>query len=91
MKPGQSELDPKGLIFEAYRIDGISPAECRSIFMDWALTLPDEMNAHQALRGLLARHEDRAPIHPMTIVLRDGLTGIATPRRRGGWRSRPRG
>ena len=91
MKPGQSELDPKGLIYEAYRIVGISAAECRSIFMDWALTLPDEMNTHQALRSLLARHEDGAPTHPMTIVLRAGLTGIATPRRRGGWRSRPRG
>ena len=28
--------------------------------------------------------------HPMTEVLRQGLTGVATPRRRGGWRSRPR-
>lgn len=91
MKPGQSELDPKGLIFEAYRIDGISAAECRSIFMDWALTLPDEMNPRQALRGLLSRHENSAPAHPMTTVLRDGLSGTATPRRRGGWRSRPRG
>ncbi len=90
MKPGQSELDPKGLIHEAYRIDGITAAECRSIFMDWALTLPEEINVHQALHTLLARHEDGAPAHPMTDVLRDGLTGIATPRRRGGWRSRAR-
>jgi hypothetical protein len=31
--------DPKGLIFEAFRIDGITDAECRSIFVDWALSV----------------------------------------------------
>ena len=34
--------DPKGLIREAYSIDGITKAECRSIFLDWALSLPLE-------------------------------------------------
>ncbi|MBI6629829.1 hypothetical protein [Pontibaca salina] len=91
MKPGQSEIDPKGLIYEAYRIDGITSGECRSIFLDWVLTLPDEIKPDQALRCLLSRHQDSAPTHPMTIVLRDGLSGTAVPRRRGGWRSRPRG
>ena len=33
--------DPKGLIREAYRIEGITLGECRSIFLDWALSLPD--------------------------------------------------
>ncbi len=31
--------DPKELIFEAFRIDGISMGECRSIFIDWALSV----------------------------------------------------
>ena len=31
--------DPKGLIYESYRIPDISPPECRSIFLDWALSL----------------------------------------------------
>ena len=39
MKKGD-ENDPKGLIFEAYRIDGITLPECRTIFLDWALSLP---------------------------------------------------
>ena len=30
-------LDKKGLVYEAYRIDGIVAEECRSIFLDWAL------------------------------------------------------
>ena len=34
-------VDPKGVIGESYRIEGIRVEECRSIFMDWALRLPD--------------------------------------------------
>ena len=34
-------LDHKGLIREAYRIEGITLGECRSIFLDWALSTPD--------------------------------------------------
>ena len=39
MKKGD-ENDPKGLISEAYNIDGITAGECRSIFLDWALAFP---------------------------------------------------
>lgn len=82
--------DPKGLIAEAYRIEGISAPECRSIFMDWALSLPDGAEAGAALARLLARHGEDAPDHPMTAVLREGLPGSGAPtgRRRGGWRAR---
>jgi len=83
-------FDPKGLIFEAYRIEGISPSQCRSIFLDWALSLPADTETGKALRVLIERHGGPAPDHPMTSVLRDGLTSVATPRRRGGWRSRSR-
>ena len=34
------DIDKSGLIREAYRIDGITPPECRSIFVDWAIKLP---------------------------------------------------
>ena len=34
------EADPKGLVRESYNIEGITLGECRSIFMDWALSLP---------------------------------------------------
>ncbi len=83
-------LDPKGLIYESYRIDGITPEECRSIFLDWALSLPLERNTSATIKGLLAQYHDDQPGHPMTQVLKEGLTTMAAPRRRGGWRSRPR-
>ena len=79
-------FDPKGLIAEAYKIDGITAAECRSIFLDWALNL--EGDSTSALNILLERHGQDD--HPMTQVLREGLSASAKPRRRGGWRSRER-
>ena len=35
------DLDPKGLIRESYRIAGIGEPECRAIFLDWAIALPE--------------------------------------------------
>ena len=81
--------DPKGLIYEAYRIDGISKSECRTIFLDWALSLGVERETNGALRNLLALYGSDAS-HPMSQVMAEGLHAIATPRRRGGWRSRKR-
>ena len=81
--------DPKGLIYEAYRIEGIGMQECRTIFLDWALSLPLERDTGAAIRRLLERHGEAAS-HPMTAVLREGLGGMAAPRRRGGWRGRAR-
>ncbi len=85
---GDPRLDPKGLIRESYRIEGITAAECRSIFLDWALSLPEGTGTDEALRLLLARHGAEAPDHPMTEVLRAGLDRVALPRRRGGRRGR---
>ncbi|MEP6066485.1 MAG: hypothetical protein ABJ246_11650 [Paracoccaceae bacterium] len=84
------KLDPKGLIFEAYQIDGITDAECRSIFLDWALSLPDGIDQGKTIKALCETYSAQNPDHPMSMVLNDGLTRISTPRRRGGWRSRPR-
>lgn len=85
-----STEDPKGLIFEAYRIEGITKEECRTIFLDWALSLPLEQDTSVVLKRLIERHAVEAPDHPMNEVMREGLTGMAGPRRRGGWRSRKR-
>ncbi|REC57045.1 hypothetical protein DRV84_08095 [Rhodosalinus sediminis] len=85
-----AEPDPKGLIREAYRIEGITEAECRSIFFDWALALPEGAAPRAAIEALLARHADAPEDHPMTRVLREGLAESATPRRRGGARRRAR-
>ena len=79
-------LDPKGLIRESYRIEDITEAECRSIFLDWALS-HSEQNHTPLLNGLLERHAG-AGDHPMTRVLRAGLASSATPTRRGGRRAR---
>jgi len=89
-KKGDAD-DPKGLFYEAYRIDGIGKPECRSIFLDWALSLPDGVAPEGGIERLLARYAPDAPDHPMSEVLREGLERSAAPRRRGGWRSRPRG
>jgi len=84
--PKGDALDPKGLIADAYRMDGITAAECRSVFLDWALSFQGETGP--ALEALLARHG--APDHPMTSVIEEGRSAAARPRRRGGWRARPR-
>ncbi len=71
-------LDPRGLIADAYAIAGIGPAECRSIFLDWALGLPADADAAAAAAAL---HADWAPLHPdhpMTAVLAEG--GAPRPR-----------
>lgn len=75
--------DPKGLLRESYRIEGIGTEACRSIFLDWALSLPEGVAPGAALRVVLAAHG--AEGHPMTEVLREGLGHAAQlPRRRGG-------
>lgn len=79
-----AQHDPKGLIAESYRIDGIRVEECRSIFFDWALTLPEGVAAPEAVAALLELHGSAAPDHPMTEVLREGLGTVPPPRRRGG-------
>ncbi|MBN7785488.1 hypothetical protein JYP51_11180 [Ponticoccus gilvus] len=78
-------FDAKGLIAEAYRIEGIGPGECRSIFLDWALSLPADVDQAAALRALLERHGVEG--HPMTAVLREATLPMQGGRR-GGWRGR---
>lgn len=81
----KTEADPKGLIRESYAIEGITIEECRSIFIDWVLSLgPDADNA-EALRALMVHYSAHHPAnHPMTSVLTDALTPAAAPKRRGG-------
>ncbi|MGP3723371.1 hypothetical protein [Cereibacter sphaeroides] len=77
------EADPKGLVRESYAIEGISAGECRSIFVDWALSLPSGRVA-EALRTLLEAYAAARPEHPMSEVLAGGLAAAPSPRRRGG-------
>ena len=79
-----SEADPKGLVRESYAMEGISAGECRSIFMDWALSLADGADPVPPILHLLEFYGKAAPEHPMTDVLRAGLKTPEPPRRRGG-------
>ncbi|WP_170779967.1 hypothetical protein [Ruegeria conchae] len=82
--------DHKGLIREAYRIEGITLPECRSIFLDWALSLPVDRDQQQAVSSLHSIYSAQAEDHPMTQVLAEGLQAAQAPKRRGGWRNRNR-
>ncbi|MFL2795045.1 MAG: hypothetical protein ACJZ82_05605 [Paracoccaceae bacterium] len=82
--------DPKALIQEAYRIENITRLECRSIFLDWALSLPIEQEPNISIRNLLERYQSAFSDHPMTETLEEGLMTTVKPRRRGGWKSRHR-
>lgn len=76
--------DPKGLIHEAYRIEGIGAPECRSIFLDWALGVPQELDTQSAVKNLLVKYADQPADHPMTKTLLAALNTAAPPKRRGG-------
>jgi hypothetical protein len=77
-----AEADPKGLVRESYRIEGITAAECRSVFMDWALSLPPGAEVAPRVAVLLAAYGD--PGHPMTAVLHEGMAPAPEAKRRGG-------
>jgi len=87
---GDHPDDTRGLIYESYRIDGIKPGECRSIFLDWALGLAPGRSPADAITALLERYAAANPAHPMTEVLRAGLETPKHPKRRGGAMGRAR-
>lgn len=76
--------DPKGLIRESYRIDGITIEECRSIFLDWAIQLPVGDAAEDHILACLSHYGNGLDDHPMTITLKSGLEKPARQGRRGG-------
>ena len=78
------DIDKSELILESYRIDGIQPGECRSIFLDWALKLSSEIDQKAAINLLISVYALETPEHPMSIVLHDGLGVAASSGRRGG-------
>jgi len=79
-----SPLDPRGLIADAYKMEGISPPECRSIFLDWALE-PREAGELRAAAQALAKQFSHLPNHPMSVILKEAAIELTTaPKRRGG-------
>jgi|GEM_PF-5558709 len=55
------DLDPRGLIWEAYRIEGITGPDCRTIFFDWAMGLDASLDAQDVVKAVLAHY---GPKHP---------------------------
>ncbi|MEM9715899.1 MAG: hypothetical protein AAF826_05225 [Pseudomonadota bacterium] len=87
IRKGNLACDPRGLIFEAYRIEGVTREDCRAIFFDWALGVPAGEDSVAHIRALL--DEYGAADHPMTDVLEEGLREMNNPRgRRGGRKAR---
>ena len=78
------EGDPRGLMYEAYRMEGITSEDCRSIFFDWALGLKSELNPIEALTIIYSVYAEKNPGHPMNLVLEEGLSKFnsKTTRRR---------
>ena len=79
--------DPKALIRESFNIEGINIEECRSIFLDWALSLPNDIDAKKIIPLLIEKYNDKKE-HPMLLTLREGLITTVSPTRRGGRRGR---
>lgn len=77
-------LDPKGLIREAYKIEGITGGECRSIFLDWAINVPTDADPKASIAALLDHYAPDNPHHPMTETLQAGLDAPTRTGRRGG-------
>jgi len=86
---GDLDIDPRGLIYESYRMEGITPEQCRSVFLDWALGVPAGQDTDEQLRAFMIAYGNENPAHPMTAVLVEGLgKPAATGRRRGGRKAR---
>ena len=78
---GDLAIDPRGLIWESYRIEGITAAECRMIFLDWAMSSPTG-DMKTMLGELMTRYGSVAPDHPMTGLIAQGLARAGKPMRR---------
>ncbi len=76
--------DPKGLIRESFRIDGITASECRTIFLDWALGVPPGLDAKAEVQALLQQYSHEPADHPMMQTLQAALKDSGPARRRGG-------
>ncbi|MBL4749811.1 MAG: hypothetical protein JKX71_04370 [Amylibacter sp.] len=82
---GNLKIDPRGMIYEAYRIENIVIEECRMIFLDWAMHTP-QGDMKNYLQELLSEYEAKNPSdHPMTEVIKAGFKSATDAgKRRGG-------
>lgn len=86
MEKTKHPSDPRGLIYESYNIAGITAAECRSVFLDWALGIPENEDLKEHVTAMLAAYGHAAPAHAMTGILHEAMQTTQKPKRRGGKR-----
>ncbi len=78
------EIDKSELILESYNIEGIHVSECRSIFLDWVLKLPELVNQPDAIRFMIKTYAIADAKHPMSVVLNSALETSPKTGRKGG-------
>jgi hypothetical protein len=82
-------FDPKGLMKDAFEIEGITAAECRSIFLDWVLGVPAGADVRAEVKVIVAHYASLADAdHPMLATLTAAQEDTGPPRRTGGRQSR---
>ncbi len=87
---GNLEIDERGLIYESFRMDGITIEECRTIFFDWAIGAPaGDIKSH--LQIFLDEYQAANPDHPMIETILDGMKTAPKKGRKGGRSARVRG
>jgi hypothetical protein len=72
---GKHSCDPRDLIHDAYRIEGIAMEECRAIFFDWAIGLEAGVDPVLAAKTLHTDLAAKNPDHPMTALLAEASLG----------------
>ncbi len=81
MMPEFSAHDPRGLIGSSFEIEGITIEDCRTIFLDWAMSVSTTELAETA--AVLAQaHRERYPDHPMLMVLDEARQEVPSSSRR---------
>ena len=76
MKKGAHPADPRGLILEAYNIEGVSEKDCRTIFFDWVLGAPAESDMASLMSELAEYYAEMNPEHPMSALLNENADGM---------------
>ena len=71
------------------QIEGITAAECRSIFLDWVLGVPAGADVRAEVKVIVAHYASLADAdHPMLATLTAAQEDTGPPRRKGGRQSR---
>ncbi len=62
------DVDPKGLIRESYRIEGITSPMCKTIFFDWAIQVAVGADPAEHIAFCISHYRADLPGHPPTSV-----------------------